>query len=89
MRDAVTWLLPDDAIQAISEAKLANIPLLGFDGAYLQEATTRPSLEDSWDYYNPAYPAVPNHYTHAIQFIRERRLKGLRFELVFGKVRPN
>ncbi len=85
-KDGTDWLSPDDAVRAISEAEIAGVQLLGFDGAYLGETTTQPSLEDSWDYTSDAYPPVDSPYLHAIQFIRERSSKRLRFELVFGKV---
>lgn len=81
--------MPDDAIQAISDAAFAGTSLLGLDSAYLREATIRPSLEDSWDYSSPAYPAVPNRDAHAIQFIREGRSKRLRFELMLAKALPS
>ncbi len=81
----VVWLSPDEAIRAIEGAKAAQVPLLGFDGAFVREGMTQPSLDDSWDYTSRAYPAVEDPYGHAIRFIRERSARGLHFEVVLGK----
>lgn len=78
------WLKPVDAIGVIQSAQKIGISLLGFDGAFVTENTTQPSLEDSWDYTSNAYPAVADRYHHAIEFIKDRSAKGLSFEVVLG-----
>lgn len=80
----IVWLSPEDAISAITAAKKAGAALYGFDGAFLRGNTTQPSQADSWDYGSSSYPAVPDSYAHAIQFIKDRAAKGLHFEIVLG-----
>jgi hypothetical protein len=84
-RGGVDWLLPGEAIRTIIAAQEAGLPLLGFDGAYLLDETTQPSMDDSWDYSIQSCPTVPDRYTHAIQFISERAETELRFEIVLGR----
>lgn len=85
----MVWLSPNDAIRAIEEAQTANVPLFGFDGAFLRGSTVQPSLEDSWDYTGRAWPHVENAYDHAIHFIGQRKDTALRFEVVFGERNSN
>ena len=80
----IYWFSPEDAVTLLANAQAAGAALLGFDAATVRPGDyVQPSWEDSWD-YSGGYPAVPDPYAHAIQFIRDRKAKGLHFEIVLG-----
>ena len=88
-RGGEEWLPPDEAIQAIQQARESGVPLFGFDGGYLTDISTQPSLADSKDYSVPEYPNVLDPYGDAIRFIGDRGSSGLLFVLVFGRPKSN
>ena len=85
IKGGIRWLEPVDAIALIRSAKAQGTKLLGFDAAFVDASSTRPSLEDGWDYTSNSYPSVSDPYGHATQFIRERATKGLCFEIVLDE----
>ena len=65
------WLTPEAALTMIHQAKARGVEVGGFDAAFLLDGTTRPSLNDSWDYH-VVWPKVPDRYAHAVAWIQER-----------------
>jgi len=76
-RGGLDLYAPDAAVALLKAAEKEGIRVLGIDGFYIGENTTRPSLENSVDLSDSG-----DSVRDALNFLGERQNSGLYFEVV-------
>lgn len=87
-RGGLTLFDCETAILFVRQASETGLVILGIDGFFLGERETRPSLADSIDLSNANLPRE-RQTKCAIEFLMQRRERGLYFEVVVDDGPPN
>jgi hypothetical protein len=78
LRGGTLIMLPSDALAMVERARELGVPVLGVDGFWITETTTRPDLAHTIDLSGDANKG----WDEAARFIAERFDGGLMFEVV-------
>jgi hypothetical protein len=74
---------PDDAVALVRRAAGVRVPILGVDGMFVSERGTDSPIAHIAD-YSTAVAAGEGCWSWAEEFIEERRLLNMVFEVVLG-----
>lgn len=86
IRGEIFMLPKSSAIDFINECKVNNYRILGVDGFYITENSTRPSLEHSIDFTSGDHKIIEDIYSDAIKFIASHKDE-LHYEIVYKNIK--